>query len=100
MKEIMQAEASSNCESDNQREAREKRLCRKVWVSFGIFMILLPFMDGHQIICLQSANKFCYSIAVSRIQLSLRFDGPFYFTWHHEGKLSKSILSFSMASRL
>lgn len=28
---------------------REK--ARKVWVSFGIFMIVIPFMDGYQIVC-------------------------------------------------
>ena len=48
-----------------------KDYCRKVWVSFGIFRIMLPFLDGHQIVCLQSANKFCHDIAVCRVNLSI-----------------------------
>ena len=52
-------------------EFYHKEKARKVWVSFGIFMILLPFLDENQIIYLQSANKFCYNIGISRVRPSI-----------------------------
>ena len=76
------------------RRNTTKFQARKVWVSFGIFMILLPFMDDCQIVCLQSTNRFCYNIAVSRVQLSIRPEVPLYFTWH-VGALSKKLISYS-----
>ena len=60
---------------------RYKEKSKKMWVSFGIFMILLQFLDGYEIVCLQSANRFCYSIAVSRVQLIIRIERTVYFTW-------------------
>ena len=36
--------------STTEEQLREK--ARKVWISFGVFMIMLPFMDEYQIICL------------------------------------------------
>ena len=74
---------------------REK--ARRVWVSSCIFMILLPFIDGYHIVCLQSANKFMYEIAVSRFQRIIRFRGPLYFTWAADGILNNSILQYSQA---
>ena len=61
-------------------------------MSFGIFMVLLPFMDGKEIVCLQSANKFCYEIAISRVQLSIRPE-TYFFTWPGGGYCSKHLLN-------
>ena len=44
-----------------------KEKARRVWRSYGILIVLIKFMDGYQIICLQSINKFCYDIAISRV---------------------------------
>ena len=71
-----------------------KEKAKKVWVSFGIIRNLCPFMDACQMVCLQSANKFCYDIAVSRVQYSIPLPKTFYFTWPG-GELVKNIISFS-----
>ena len=76
-------------------EMKEKS--RKVWTSFGIFMILLSFIDEYQVVCLQYANKFCYNIAVSRVQLRVEARRiPIYFTWPNGGELSNKIVSYSL----
>ena len=71
---------------------------RRVWVSFGIFMILFPFMDGLEIVCLQSANKFCYDKAVSRVQHRIPLPETFFFIHLILGSLSDVIVSFSQAT--
>ena len=48
---------------ENAKEERRKL----VWVSYGNFLAVLPFMDSYEIVYLQIANKFCYDIAVSRV---------------------------------
>ena len=48
-------------------------------------------------VCLHRANKFCYDIAVSRVQLSIRFPKTFLFTYPSGGELNNTIVSFSEA---
>lgn len=55
---------------------------KQIWVSFGIFMTLLPFLDKVEIYKLQASNKFCYSIAISRVQLQIQVSPPFYLIDH------------------
>ena len=62
------------------KENANNEKCKLVWVSFGIFMNLLPFLDSYQILCLQSANKFCYKIAISRVQHNILVPETYYFT--------------------
>ena len=81
------------------KENASKERCRLLWVSYGIFINLLPFLYGHQVVCLQSANKFCYDIAVSRVQYSILTETKTYFTWPtRESQLNGAIVSYSESS--
>ena len=108
------------------KDNASKQKCRLLWVSYGMLIAVFPFMDGYQIkilsvkyfllenerklrfvpqpdgkevVCLQSANKFCYSIAVSRVQLSISTKTPIYFTFpSSESTFRISIITFSEAT--
>ena len=45
-----------------------KKQAWKVYTSLGINVAMLPFMTALEQIRLQLANKFCYTILVSRVQ--------------------------------
>ena len=77
-----------------------KEFSRKVWVSYGVFIAMLSFLDEFQTVCLQSTNKFCYNIAVSRVQISLSTDQLVYFTWPNGGKLSEHIIAYSETTQI
>lgn len=70
---------------------------RKVWVSYGVFIVLLPFLDAYQILCLQITNKFCYEIAVSRVQYTMQLRMAINFTWPNGGYLTNNVISYSDA---
>ena len=55
-----------------------KEKCRRLWVSFGVFITVLPFLDGYQITSMQTINMFWYKIAVSRVQYTIKIKRPFY----------------------
>lgn len=80
------------------RENAKKNHRRKVWVSFGIFDTVSLFLSGYEFISLQSVNRFCYNIAVSRVQCRISNERRIYFVWPSAGSLSKAIVSFSETS--
>ena len=41
----------------------------------------MPFLEGHQRVELQLVNKFCYDIAVSRVEVRILIPKNFYFTY-------------------
>jgi len=44
---------------------------QRVWTSYGISMILLPYLNYLDVIYLQSLNTFWYHAAVGRVQTKL-----------------------------
>ena len=49
----------------------EKRKCFKVYVSFGTWRSILPYLSKQEVLGLQRTNRFFYDIAISRVQLKL-----------------------------
>ena len=41
-------------------------------------MDIKDFLDGLELLKMQQANRFCYNVAISRVQLKL--DNPTYFS--------------------
>ena len=57
-----------------------KEKCRRMWVSFGVFMTIIQFLDQYLIIELQVLNKFCYNVALSRVLPNIR-KAAFYLAY-------------------
>ena len=74
------------------------RQSRRVWTSFGIFMILLPFMDRFEALLLQATNNFCYRIAISRVHYMVRVNNKIYFTQSKVHKYKRIVYSMDKFS--
>ena len=79
--------SSYNYELDMLLNAR-KRHCRKIWTSYGITMITLPFLGGLGQVELQKLNRFFYNTAICRVQVSIITDSVFcYLTDSYKNNL-------------
>ena len=58
----------------------EKERSKRVWSSFGAWHWLLNFLEPWQCLELQAANRFCYTVAVSRVIMKVSVLCPIYLT--------------------
>ena len=75
----------------------ERKMTSLVWKSFGVVDTVLKFLDVLEVIQFQLTNKFAYDVAVSRVQVSIRFKNPIYFTHFRRDK--SFLLSYERGNR-
>ena len=56
-----------------------KHRCREVYCSYGTMLQILPFLSDVDLLMMQRCGKFCYDIAVSRVQVKFCFPFKHYF---------------------
>ena len=62
-------------------EQMRKKLALRVITTLGVNIPMISFLPPHEQIKFQLANRFCYEIAVSRVQYRVKVADYFYFTW-------------------
>ena len=51
----------------------DKELSQRVWSSYGVTMVLLPFLPALERLQIQLLNQFSYAVLVGRVQTTVSF---------------------------
>ena len=75
-----------------------KAQSRKLWTSYGAWDEITSFFGSIEQTSLQGLSRYCYKVAVSRVQTSIKLPLPVYFCWHHGSNFRETLFSFDRKS--